>query len=65
MNKDLGCMSQKSDERSQIGIGTNFIHIQRNGNLVWELNSIFCNLHMRTYPMSHPSSPWKLCKFNM
>lgn len=32
---------------------------------MWELNSIFCKLHMRTYPLSHPSSPWKLCKFNM
>lgn len=32
---------------------------------LWELNSIFCKLHLRTYPMSHPSNPWKLCKFNM
>lgn len=46
-------MSQKSHERSQIGIGTNFIHIQRNGNLV-----MGTELHLLQAPFAHlPNEP--------
>lgn len=51
--KHLGCMSQESHERSQIGIGTNFIHIQRNGNL-----DVGTELHLLQAPYAHlPPEP--------